>query len=268
MSASGGSGPYAYSWNTTPARNGASQTGLNAGSYTVTVTDVHGCTTTQSVEITAPAVGLSASINASTDVLCAGGSNGSATVAVTGGTSPYSYLWNTTPPQSGASATGLASGRWQVSIVDANQCSTSASVTIAQPTPLVAIGTISPALCQGAASGAVDVSTSGGTTPYSWSWTGPASFTANTEDISSLNAGGYTLTVTDGNGCSITRSFDVNQPGLFTVSAIPSVHGNANVSCPNSTDGAIDLNDAQSNRVRQDIDRLLAWHAQRGQACL
>ncbi|MBK9061002.1 MAG: choice-of-anchor L domain-containing protein [Flavobacteriales bacterium] len=241
VSASGGSGPYAYSWNTTPARNGASQTGLNAGSYTVTVTDVHGCTTTQSVEITAPAVGLSASINASTDVLCAGGSNGSATVAVTGGTSPYSYLWNTTPPQSGASATGLASGTWQVSIVDANQCSTSASVTIAQPTPLVAIGTISPALCQGAASGAVDVSTSGGTTPYSWSWTGPASFTANTEDISSLNAGGYTLTVTDGNGCSITRSFDVNQPGLFTVSAIPSVHGNANVSCPNSTDGAIDL---------------------------
>ncbi len=241
VNASGGSGPYAYSWNTMPARNGASQTGLAAGSYTVTVTDAHGCTATQSVVITAPAAGLSANISASTNVLCAGGSNGSATVAVSGGTVPYSYLWNTTPPQSGASATGLSSGTWQVSIVDANQCSTSASVAITQPTPLAAVGTISPALCQGAANGAVDVSTSGGTSPYSWSWTGPAGFTANTEDISSLNAGGYTLTITDGSGCSITRSFDVNQPGLFTASATTSSHGNANVSCPNSADGAIDL---------------------------
>lgn len=241
VSASGGNGPYAYSWNTTPVRNGASQTGLSAGSYIVTVTDVHGCTAAQTVTITAPAAGLSANISASTNVLCAAGSNGGATVAVTGGTGPFNYLWNTTPPQSGASATGLASGTWQVSVTDANQCSTSASVTITQPTPLAANGTISPALCQGAASGAVDVTTSGGTTPYSWSWTGPTGFTANTEDIGSLNAGGYTLTVTDGNGCSITRSFNVNQPGLFTVSATTSVHGNANVSCPNSTDGAIDL---------------------------
>lgn len=241
VSASGGSGPYAYSWNTTPVHNGASATGLIAGSHTATVTDAHGCTATRLVEITAPAAGLNATISTSSDVVCAGGSDGSATVTVTGGTGPYTYLWNTTPPQNGASATGLGNGTWQVNVQDANQCSTSASVTVAQPTPLTVNGSISPALCQGAANGAVDVTTSGGTPTYSWSWTGPAGFTANTEDISSLDAGGYTLTVTDGHGCTAVRSFDVNQPGLFTVSATPSVHGTANVSCPGSSDGAIEL---------------------------
>ncbi len=241
VSATGGSGPYAYSWNTTPVRNGASQTGLSAGSYTVTVTDARGCTATQGVVITAPASGLSASISSSTNVLCAGGSTGNATVNVNGGTSPYSYLWNTTPSQTAASATGLGIGTWQVSVHDANGCSTSASATITQPAALAVSATITPAMCQGAANGAVDVTTAGGTSPYTWSWTGPGGFTANTEDIGSLNAGGYSLMVTDASGCSITRSFDVNQPGLFTVTATPSLFGSANVSCPNSSDGTIDL---------------------------
>lgn len=241
VNASGGSGPYAYAWNTTPVRNGASQSGLNAGSYTVTVTDARGCTITQLVEITTPGSVLSASISSSTDVLCAGGNSGNATVQVSGGTMPYTYLWNTSPSQSGPSATGLGNGTWQVSVQDANGCTTSASATITQPTALAASGTIIPALCQGLDNGAVDVTTTGGTPPYSWSWTGPVGFTAATEDIASLNAGGYTLTVTDANGCSIVRSFDVNQPGLFTVNANPSVFGTANVSCPNSSDGAIDL---------------------------
>lgn len=241
VTASGGSGPYAYSWSTTPSRNGASQTGLSAGSYTVTVIDAHGCIATLDMVITEPTAGLSATIVASTGVLCAGAANGNATVDVSGGTGPYSYTWNTAPPQTGASATGLTSGTWQVSIADANQCTTSTSVTIAQPAPLAAVSVISPALCQGAANGAVDVTTSGGISPYSWAWAGPGGFIATTEDISSVNAGGYTLTVTDGNGCSIVQSFDVNQPGLFTVSAIPALHGTAHVSCPNSADGAIDL---------------------------
>ncbi|MEO7082029.1 MAG: choice-of-anchor L domain-containing protein, partial [Flavobacteriales bacterium] len=241
VSATGGSGPYAYSWNTTPVRNGASQTGLRAGSYTVTVTDARGCTATQAVVITAPASGLSANITSSTNVLCAGGNTGSATVNVTGGTSPYSYLWNTTPSQTGASATGLGIGTWLVSIHDANGCSTSASATITQPAALSVSGIVTPAMCQGAANGTVDVTTAGGTSPYTWSWTGPLGFTANTEDIGSLNAGGYSLTVTDASGCSTTRSFDVNQPGLFTVTATPSLFGIANVSCPNSSDGTIDL---------------------------
>lgn len=241
INASGGTGPYAYSWNTTPAHNGASATGLAAGAYVVSVTDALGCQATQNVVITAPSAGLLASITASSNVLCAGGNNGSATVEVSGGTAPYTQQWNTTPPQTGTTASNLVAGSWQITVLDAHLCSTSTTVVITEPTPLEVSGTITPAQCQGAANGAVDVTTSAGTPPYAWSWTGPGGFSATTEDIGTLAAGGYTLVVTDGNGCTATRSFDVNQPGLFSVSATLSAHGNANVSCPGATDGTISL---------------------------
>jgi gliding motility-associated-like protein len=241
VSASGGSGPYAYSWNTVPPQNGASASGLTAGIYTVIVTDAHGCTATLDVTITAPAAALSASITASSDVLCFGGNDGSATVEATGGTAPYTLQWNTTPAQSGTQATGLGVGSWQVLVADANGCQAQATATISQPNALTVAGTVSPALCQGAANGSVDVTTSAGTAPYSWSWSGPAGYTATTEDISNLTAGGYTLVVTDAHGCTATRSFDVNQPGLFNATLTPADHGNANISCPGGNDGAIDL---------------------------
>lgn len=241
VNASGGSGPYSYTWNTTPARSGAGVTGLTAGNYAVTVTDAHGCTAVQNVVITEPATALVATITGSSNVSCAGGTNGSATMEVVGGATPYTFAWNTTPPQSGTTATGLGSGNWQVTVQDANQCTATASVILSQPAPLVVNGMVSPAQCQGSANGAIDVTTSFGTPPYTWAWTGPSGFTAATEDISALAAGGYTLIVTDANGCSATRSFDVNQPGLFTASATSTMHGNANVSCPGATDGAIGL---------------------------
>lgn len=239
--ATGGTGPYAYAWNTVPPRHGASQTGLHAGSYVVTVSDAQGCTATQTVEIDGPSSGLAASITSITDVGCAGTSTGEASVNVTGGTAPYSYLWNTTPAQTGPSATNLAAGTWAVTVHDAQGCSTSASATITTPSLLTISSTITPALCQGGANGAVDVLTSGGTPPYAWSWTGPSGYTATSEDITSLEAGGYVLTVTDAEGCSVTSSFDVNEPGLFTVSVTLSAYGAAQVSCPGSSDGSIDL---------------------------
>lgn len=241
VQASGGTGPYAYSWNTTPPRSGASVNGLAAGTWTVTATDAKGCTATQPVVINAPAAALSASITASTAASCAGAADGSASVTLSGGTPPYSQTWNTTPPQVATTATGLSAGTWTVNVQDANHCSASANATITQPGQLELTGTVTPAQCQSAANGAVDVTTSSGTMPYTWAWTGPSGFTASTEDINSLAAGGYTLVVTDAHGCSATRSFDVNQPGLFVTNAVTSQHGIANVSCPGGADGAIDL---------------------------
>ncbi|MEO8734534.1 MAG: SprB repeat-containing protein, partial [Flavobacteriales bacterium] len=238
--ASGGSGPYAYSWNTAPVHHGASIVGLSAGSYQVTATDVHGCSTSMAVVI-GGASGLSVAIGTTSNPLCNGSTNGSATALASGGTGPYAYSWNTTPTQTTATASGLGGGNWAVTVSDANGCNASATATITAPAAIAITATVVPAPCPGGAIGAVDVSTSGGTSPYTWSWNGPMGFTSSSEDIASLNAGGYVLHETDGNGCSATQTFDVNAPGLFTVSTTPVMHGLANVSCPGSSDGAIDL---------------------------
>jgi len=238
--ASGGSGPYAYSWNTVPVHHGASINGLSAGSYQVTATDVHGCSISTDVLI-GGASGLSVSISAISTPLCNGVANGSATATAVGGTGPYTYSWNTTPTQTTATANGLGSGNWTVTTTDANGCNASVITVILAPSAIAITGTVVPAPCPGGAVGAVNVTTTGGTAPYAWSWIGPSGFTSSSEDIASLNAGGYVLNVTDGNGCSAIQSFDVNTPGLFNVSATPAMHGLANVSCPGSSDGAIDL---------------------------
>ncbi|MFT3886411.1 MAG: choice-of-anchor L domain-containing protein [Flavobacteriales bacterium] len=240
-SASGGTGPYAYQWNTSPVQNTANAIDLPVGTYTVTARDVNNCTATQPVTITGPSAALSASIPTHTDAACNGAQNGSATVNVSGGTAPYTYNWSTSPAQSTATAGNLGAGTYTVTITDSKGCSTTASTTIAQPAALAVTGTISPALCQGAGNGAIDASVSGGTAPYTYAWSGPGGFQASTQDVSGLVAGGYTLLVTDAHSCTATLSFDVNQPGLFNVSATLSDHHGVPVSCPTSTDGAVDI---------------------------
>ena len=107
VAASGGSTNYTYSWNTSPAQTNATATGLAAGVYTVTVTDSHNCTKTCSVEITEPTL-IVANCYVVQNVICFGESNGSASVAASGGTTSYTYSWNTSPAQTHASATRLS----------------------------------------------------------------------------------------------------------------------------------------------------------------
>ncbi|MBL7925972.1 MAG: T9SS type A sorting domain-containing protein, partial [Bacteroidia bacterium] len=126
---SGGKTPYTYLWN-----NGTtikSRTGLAASNYTLTVTDNKGCVYTQTFNITQPAV-LSISTS-KTNVSVNGGNDGSATATVTGGTSPYSYSWNTSPVKTTSNATGLVAGTYTVTVTDANSCTATKSVTITQP---------------------------------------------------------------------------------------------------------------------------------------
>ncbi|MBS1580753.1 MAG: choice-of-anchor L domain-containing protein, partial [Bacteroidetes bacterium] len=241
VTATGGAGPYAYAWNTSPVQHSATGTGLAAGTYVVTVTDVNTCTATQAVTITQPAAALGATIGAQADVNCNGGTNGTATVNATGGTAPYTYAWSTTPAQTAATATGLGSGTWTATVTDAGGCGTTATATITQPDALAISGSVVPALCQGASNGAVDATVTGGTPSYTYAWSGPNAFTASTPDISGVSAGGYTLTVTDGRGCIATQSFDVNQPGLFAVNATIAAYGTGNVRCIGSADGSIAL---------------------------
>lgn len=241
VSASGGAPPYAFAWNTTPAQNTSHAINLPAGTWTCTITDANGCTRTSPATITQPAAPLTAAIIAQSDVLCRNGNTGSATVSVSGGTGPYSYLWNTSPVQSGATAVALTAGTWTCTVTDANGCSISANAAITQPSASLSIaGTATPASCGGADDGAVDATVNGGTAPYSLTWSGPGGFSASQEDLSDLASGVYTLQVTDAHGCSVNQAFNVNQPGLFSISASVSDHNGFAVSCHGGNDGSIE----------------------------
>ncbi|MBS4044149.1 MAG: tandem-95 repeat protein, partial [Chitinophagaceae bacterium] len=235
VSTSGGTSPYTYSWNTSPVQTTATATGLAAGTYTVTVTDNKGCTTTVNVTITQPSAALNSSISSQTNVNCFGQSTGSATVSTSGGTSPYTYSWNTSPVQTTATASGLAAGTYTVTVTDNKGCITTANVTITEPSAALSanVPTQTNVNCFGQSTGSATVSTSGGTAPYTYSWnTSPVQTTAT---ATGLAAGTYTVTVTDNKGCITTANVTITQPSAALSSNISS---QTNVNCFGQSTGS------------------------------
>ncbi len=225
----GGTAPYTYSWSTSPTQNTPTATGLSAGTYTLTVLDTNGCTDTASVTIL-----QSSSLNTSTvttDVLCNGGSNGTASINVSGGTAPYTYSWNTSPTQTAATATGLSPGSYTVVVIDSNGCGDTASVTIGQPNALNAlISSLSDVSCYNGADGTATATAIGGTTPYTYSWNTTPTQTGVT--ATGLSATPYTVTVTDSNGCTDTATATIGQPNPITASVTKT-----DVSCNGGSNG-------------------------------
>jgi gliding motility-associated-like protein len=197
VAAAGGTMPYAYTWNSVPAQT-SPMINAASGTYTVTVVDAHGCSFTASATIAPAPPPLIASIDTATHVLCAGGNNGASTVAVTGGTTPYSYAWNTSPAQTTATASGLTAGSHSVLVTDNNGCTDTAVVVITEPSAL-AISQQTTSSCPGIPEASATVKASGGIPPYSLVWgTTPAQFT---DTIKNVIPGTYYITVTDSNGC-------------------------------------------------------------------
>ena len=129
LTPSGGVLPYTFEWN--DGVKTKDRTGLAPGVYTVTIKDVNGCTGVTSVTIAEPTA-LVATAGTITNVACNGSATGSATVNVTGGTGSYTYTWNTTPVQTGMTATALAAGTYTVTVKDANSCSVTYAFTITE----------------------------------------------------------------------------------------------------------------------------------------
>ena len=208
VSASGGTAGYSYSWSN--GSTDASQTGLSAGTYTVTVTDGNGCTETCSHTVGEPAAALSATCS-STPADCNGASTGSVSVSASNGTPGYTYLWNTGATT--ASVSGLEAGSYSVTVTDANGCTETCSTTVGEPTPVVATCSAVDALCNNDPSGEVSVIASGGTPGYTYSWTNSST------DASQIGllAGTYGVTVTDANGCIATCSSTIGQPDQLVV---------------------------------------------------
>ncbi|QQS27660.1 MAG: SprB repeat-containing protein [Sphingobacteriales bacterium] len=226
LSVTGGTLPYSYSWSN--GSTGEDLTGLVAGSYEVTVTDGNSCTTTLSITIVEPsALTLS---ETHTEVGCFGAATGAIDLGVTGGTLPYSYSWSN--GSTGEDLTGLLAGTYDVTVTDGNSCTASLSITITEPSALILSETHTEVGCFGAATGAIDLSVTGGTLPYSYSWSNGSTV----EDLGSLTTGTYTVTVTDGNSCTATLSITITEPSALILSET-----HTEVGCFGGATGAIDL---------------------------
>lgn len=200
--ANGGTPPYTFAWS-----NGASGpviTGLTPGTYTVTATDQAGCQKSASVTVRAGSA-LMLTITKS-DVTVCGGSDGSASASVTGGTAPYLFTWSN--GATAANITNLQAGTYSVTVVDQEGCSATGTVQINQPTQLSLNLTKTDISCFGFNNGTITTTVSGGTAPYTFTWSNGA----NTASLSNLAPGTYSVTVSDTGGCSATGSATINQP--------------------------------------------------------
>ncbi len=201
----GGTGPYTYKWST--GATTASISGLPAGSYSVTVNDVSGCSTATTVVIGANSNIVLATTT--TPSVC-GGATGTASVTnVTGGTAPFSYRWH----NGGTTATivGLAAGTYFVTVTDATGCTRSTSVEVGSN--IVIVMTSTPTVCLGSTGTATVTNVTGGTAPYTYRWSNGAT----TPSISNLVAGIYTVTATDATGCAGTANVTIQGQANLTI---------------------------------------------------
>ncbi len=204
---SGGIPPYTYLWSP-GGETTQTITGLSDGVYTVTVTDANGCSATTTVTVNdGDCNNLSANAS-STPVSCNGGSDGTATVNVTGGLGNFTYSWSP-GGQNTQTISGLTAGVYTVTVTDADtQCTATSSTTVNEPTALTSGIAVTNAACFGENTGSLDLTVSGGTSPYSFLWSNGAT----TEDISNLAAGTYSVVITDANGCVKNDEATVGQP--------------------------------------------------------
>ncbi|MES2760555.1 MAG: GEVED domain-containing protein [Bacteroidota bacterium] len=192
---------------------------LCAGTYTVDIVNPTGCMVTETLTITSPAALMPNAT--SNNVSCFGGSNGSISLAPTGGTGAYTYSWT---PNVGTTSTitNLTAGSYTCILTDANGCTTSGVTIISEPSVLAVTVTNVLGSCLGGSSGQAEMQVTGGTLPYIYSWTSGGSNALET----GLAIGSQTCTITDANSCSITETVSINQAATnFSVS----IQGNNNV---------------------------------------
>lgn len=216
-SVTGGSGDYSinyYDNSFVQVGNGGTVSGLCPGIYNIVVQDnINGCFDTSQFVIN-PASPMSGAITNIQNATCSGGCDGSMTVTVTGGTAPYTIMWNDPAVQTTMTATGLCPGTYICYITDANGCSISVIGTISSPSPIMI--NLSPtnetcSLCDGS----IISSVTGGTGSYVYMWNNGAT----TSTISNLCAGSYLLDVVDANGCLQSAQTFLSSNGIVTTAS-------------------------------------------------
>ena len=237
VSVSGGTIPYTYNWSPSGATNDT-VLGLSAGTNIVTVTDASGCTAQDSVIIIEPTV-LTATAT-SIDANC-GNADGTATVTAAGGTTPYTYQWDSLAGgQTTATAIGLLAGTYTVTVTDANGCIANASATVNGPASITLVTSGTNAGCNSVCDGIAAVAVSGGISPYTYLWDDPGAQTTDT--AISLCAGTYMITVTDATSCSATANVVITNSG-----GDPFISGSVSINGTPVTAGLVALFTYNSN---------------------
>jgi gliding motility-associated-like protein len=252
----GGSGGYTFDWTTADGTGltatNEDQSGLTFGTYDVTMTDLNGCILTTTITLTEPVI-LTQAITSPTfpsgdNISCFGFNDGSIDYTVGGGSGGYTFDW-TTADGTGLSATnedqsGLTFGTYDVTMTDLNGCILTTTITLTEPTVLTS--SVDPFVYPGGFNvtgcnpdGSIDLTVVGGSAGYEYLWSPGGS---TTEDISSLAAGTYDVTVTDINGCITTSTVTLTAPnGLTQAVTSPTYASGDNISCFGFNDGSIDL---------------------------
>lgn len=202
----GGNGGYVFNWSNGSTSNTINQ--LFADTYKLSLTDLKNCKTNPEViefRVKQPEK-LSNSNSVVKDVNCFAQKDGEITQSISGGTAPYSYLWN--DGKTSADRIGLGIGQFSCKITDVNGCLDNFVYTVFGPPELIQRERrIVPETNN--SKGSIEIDVSGGTFPYKYSWTGPNGFRAFSKDIGGLSKGEYTLSLTDENGCVVTSKYSV-----------------------------------------------------------
>ena len=245
---SGGTNPYNENWDVT------STTNLSQGIYSYTVTDLNGCTVSDTVEIFEPDQLI---FNTSTqDVNCYDGNDGTADINISsGGNPPFNYLWSN--GQTTSSITNLSAGNYNYTITYNGSCDTTGSITINQPDQLTSNFSFNNVSCFGEDDGSAFVNFFGGTTGsvqgdtnYVLGWAGLSTIlyypltTFNTADVapSGVPAGIYPYSVTDLNGCIHLDTITITQPDSLYFSYSMLNYNGYEISCSGFNDGLIEIN--------------------------
>jgi len=223
VATTGGTAPYIYSWSTgvstvTTLLNDTLK-GVAANTYVVTITDNNGCTVTTTATLTdPPAINITSLVPV--DATC-GNPDGSASVTASGGTGGLVFTWSN--GQTGVTATGLSGGvTYTLTITDGSGCTKTSSVTINNANGPTAALTVNSAINCNGGTGSIIVSVSSGVSPYTYDWsTGVTAITtAVTQQLNSLPANTYVVTVADASGCTNVASVNLTQPSAVTVNSI------------------------------------------------
>jgi gliding motility-associated-like protein len=239
----GGWGGYTYALNGGTPQVSNTFTGLTAGNYNVSVIDQNGC-----VDQTTVNVALSAPINltvTTTDATC-GTNNGSIIVTVNNGSPNYTYTLNTGATSTVVSNTytfsNLSVGTYDVTVIDGNSCSITQSNIIVNNASAIAIDNantiVTDVSCNGGSDGSLNIAVTGGQPTIQYSIDGGVTYQTSSI-FSNLTANTYTVTVLDGNSCSATSNFTINEPPALVINSITV---DDNVHCNGSNEGQVTVN--------------------------